>query len=52
MLLSINPANGQTLAIFEEMQEGAVDAALDRARQAQRSWRRQAPAERAGLLAR
>ena len=52
MLHSINPANGQTLASFDEADNSAVDAALERARHAQHAWRRQAPAERARVLAR
>ena len=49
---SINPATGATLASFEEPDAAAVEAALARAADAQRRWRRRPPAERAPLLAR
>ncbi|MBB3178484.1 NAD-dependent succinate-semialdehyde dehydrogenase [Variovorax sp. Sphag1AA] len=50
MLHSINPATGETLASFEEPDAKAVDAALARAADAQRGWRKKSPAERARLL--
>ena len=37
-ITSINPANGQTLARFETLDQEAIDAALDRAVAAQRAW--------------
>ncbi len=37
-ITSINPATGQTLASFETLDQGAIDAALDRAAAAQRAW--------------
>jgi succinate-semialdehyde dehydrogenase/glutarate-semialdehyde dehydrogenase len=49
---SINPATGETLAAFDEPGVDAVEAALARAAETQRRWRRRPPAERAALLAR
>jgi len=43
-ITSINPATGESLANFETLSQGEIDAALDRAVAAQRSWREQ-PAE-------
>ncbi|MBO9647976.1 MAG: NAD-dependent succinate-semialdehyde dehydrogenase [Variovorax sp.] len=50
MLHSINPATGETLASFEEPDAKAVEAALARAADAQRGWRKKSPTERARLL--
>ncbi|HSU20804.1 MAG TPA: NAD-dependent succinate-semialdehyde dehydrogenase [Variovorax sp.] len=49
---SINPATGETVAAFDEPDAAAVEAALARAADAQRQWRRRPPAERARLLGR
>ena len=49
---SINPATGETVAAFDEPDAAAVEAALARAVDAQRQWRRRPPAERARLLGR
>ncbi|SCK29478.1 succinate-semialdehyde dehydrogenase / glutarate-semialdehyde dehydrogenase [Variovorax sp. HW608] len=50
MLHSINPATGETLASFEEPDARTVDAALARAADAQRGWRKKPAVERARLL--
>jgi succinate-semialdehyde dehydrogenase/glutarate-semialdehyde dehydrogenase len=52
MIHSINPFNEQTLATFEEQDDAAIDAVLQRAQQAQRAWRRTSIAERQALLKR
>ncbi|MES2183620.1 MAG: NAD-dependent succinate-semialdehyde dehydrogenase [Pseudomonadota bacterium] len=49
---SINPANGETLGSFESPDADAIEAALARAAQAQRAWRKLTPAGRAPLLTR
>lgn len=46
----INPATGAVLTAVEHLDAAAVDAAVVRARAAQRRWARLAPAERAGAL--
>lgn len=49
---SINPASGETLASFDAPDDAAIEAALARAAEAQRKWRRTSPADRAPLLSR
>jgi succinate-semialdehyde dehydrogenase/glutarate-semialdehyde dehydrogenase len=49
---TINPATGATLASFDEPGADAVEAALARAAQAQRAWRRRPVEDRAALLSR
>jgi succinate-semialdehyde dehydrogenase/glutarate-semialdehyde dehydrogenase len=51
-IASINPANGRTLATFEEASEAEVESALAMAADAFVGWRRRSFAERAGLLTR
>ena len=48
--LSINPANGETVASYPYETAAQLDAALDRATDAFRSWRRQPVSQRAELL--
>jgi succinate-semialdehyde dehydrogenase/glutarate-semialdehyde dehydrogenase len=49
---TINPATGATLASFDEPHADLIEAALARAAQAQRDWRRQPVEQRAALLSR
>ncbi|MCF5025280.1 succinate-semialdehyde dehydrogenase [Pseudomonas lurida] len=48
--LSINPANGETVGSYPYETEQQLDAALDRATSAFRTWRRQPVSQRAELL--
>lgn len=48
--LSINPANGEMVASYPYETAAQLDAALDRATDAFRSWRRQPVSQRAELL--
>jgi succinate-semialdehyde dehydrogenase len=48
--LSINPANGETVGSYPYETEQQLDAALDRATSAFRTWRRQPVNQRAELL--
>ena len=48
--LSINPANGETVGSYLYETEQQLDAALDRATSAFRTWRRQPVSQRAELL--
>jgi len=48
--LSINPANGETVGSYPYESAQQLDAALDRATAAFRSWRRQPVSQRAELL--
>ncbi|MBC3240864.1 aldehyde dehydrogenase family protein [Pseudomonas lurida] len=48
--LSINPANGETVGRYPYETEQQLDAALDRATSAFRTWRRQPVSQRAELL--
>ena len=52
MFRSVNPATGEDLATYPELSAGEIDAKLDLAATAFRSWRVVPVAERAGLLAR
>jgi succinate-semialdehyde dehydrogenase/glutarate-semialdehyde dehydrogenase len=51
-LSSVNPANGEVLARFEELADAELEARLARAAQTFRSWRRRPFAERAALMLR
>ncbi len=51
-MASVNPANGEVLAKFEEISDPEVEARLARAVQTFRTWRRRPFAERAALLVR
>jgi len=48
--LSINPANGETVASYPYETAAQLDAALNRATAAFRTWRRQPVSQRAELL--
>lgn len=48
--LSINPANGETIGSYPYETQAQLDAALDRATAAFRTWRRQPVSQRAELL--
>ncbi len=48
--LSINPATGETVGSYPYESASQLDAALDRATQAFRAWRRQPVSQRAELL--
>lgn len=50
MFTSINPANGETVAIFDALDDEGVEAALVRADASFRSWRVSPMAQRTGLL--
>src|SRR5690606_13110782 len=50
MLRSINPYTGKEFHRFEELSETEIDAALEKAASAFKSWRRSSFAERASLL--
>lgn len=52
MIVTINPATGETIAEFDLHDDRAVDAALDRAVAAQRAWRWTSHDERSVLLKR
>lgn len=52
MIASINPANGETIAQFEEHSSSYVEEALQNAAVTQRSWAKLPLAERAGVLPR
>lgn len=49
-ITSINPADGQTLARFDTLNDAAVDTALDRAVSAQRAWSAQPIEARQAIL--
>ena len=48
--LSINPANGETVASYAYESASQLDAALERSTHAFRAWRRQPVSQRAELL--
>jgi succinate-semialdehyde dehydrogenase/glutarate-semialdehyde dehydrogenase len=52
MIHSINPFDEKTLASFQEQDDAAIDAVLQRAHETQRAWRRTTVAERQALLKR
>lgn len=52
MISSINPANGETIARFDEHSVSYVEAALQNAASAQREWARRPVEERAAILPR
>jgi len=49
-LESIDPTSGERVAVYAELDAGALEARLERARVAQASWARVTPAERAARL--
>ncbi len=52
MFRSVNPATGEVFATYPELSKAEVDAKLDKAMSAFRSWRKTGLAERTGLLGR
>ena len=50
MIVTVNPATGAQIERFEYMSAGEIDARLDNAVAAQRSWRREPIADRMNLL--
>jgi succinate-semialdehyde dehydrogenase/glutarate-semialdehyde dehydrogenase len=52
MMKSVNPATGEQIAEHEELDAAQIDAKLDKAVAAYRSWRQSDLAERTALLAR
>lgn len=52
MIVSLNPATGETLARFEEHAGAAIEQRLERARGAQREWARMPLSDRMQLLRR